>query len=289
MFNQTWYYGTIRKYIILFGTLFNNIYVNREDASGELIQTLKVPLTYAPKEKMLARLQGDPNLNRPIAMSLPAMSFEITGMAYDSDRKLNTVNKFVQAIDTAATTKQKFQYNPVPYNINLNLNIMVKNAEDGNKILEQILPFFTPEWSATLNLVPELDIKHDIPVVLNTIDIQDVYEGAFIERKTLIWTISFTLKGYIFGPVKKQSIIKIANTSIYPVAREEDFADAIDVLPTTAAEVVTVQPGVTANNLPVGIDQNGLLTGRPASNSIPIGQISANSNYGFIIDFDKGT
>jgi hypothetical protein len=289
MFNQTWYYGTIRKYIILFGTLFNDLYVNREDANGELIQTLKVPLTYAPKEKMLARLQGDPNLDRPIAMSLPAMSFEITGMSYDSDRKLNTVNKFVQAIDTAATTSQKFQYNPVPYNINLNLNIMVKNAEDGNKILEQILPYFTPEWSVTLNLVPELSIKHDIPVVLNTIDLQDVYEGAFIERKTLIWTLSFTLKGYIFGPIKKQSIIKIANTALYPVAREEDFTDAIDTLPTTAAETVKVQPGVTANNKPVGIDKNGLLTGLPASNSIPIGQISANSNYGFIIDFDKGT
>ena len=109
MFNQTWYYGTIRKYIILFGTLFNNIYVNREDANGELVQTLKVPLTYAPKEKMLARLQGDPNLNRPIAMSLPAMSFEITGMVYDPARKLATVNKFVQAIDPAATSKQKFQ------------------------------------------------------------------------------------------------------------------------------------------------------------------------------------
>lgn len=289
MFNQTWYYGTIRKYIILFGTLFNNIYVNREDANGELIQTLKIPLTYAPKEKMLARLQGDPNLNRPFAMLLPAMSFEITGMTYDSTRKLNTVNKFVQAIDADATTKQKFQYNPVPYNINLNLNIMVKNAEDGNKILEQILPYFTPEWSATLNLVPELDIKHDIPIILNTIDIQDVYEGAFIERKTLIWTLSFTLKGYIFGPVRKQSIIKIANTSLYPVARAEDFNDVVGVLPTTSAEVVTVQPGVTSNNQPVGIDQNGLLTGLPASNSIPIDQISANSNYGFIIDFDKGT
>lgn len=289
MFNQTWYYGTIRKYIILFGTLFNNIYVNREDASGELIQTLKIPLTYAPKEKMLARLQGDPNLNRPFAMLLPAMSFEITGMTYDSTRKLNTVNKFVQAIDTSATTSQKFQYNPVPYNINLNLNIMVKNAEDGNKILEQILPYFTPEWSATLNLVPELDIKHDIPIILNTIDIQDVYEGAFIERKTLIWTLSFTLKGYIFGPVRKQSIIKFANTSLYPVARAEDFNDVVGVLPTTSAEVVTVQPGVTSNNQPVGIDQNGLLTGIPASNSIPLDQISANSNYGFIIDFDKGT
>jgi len=289
MFNQTWYYGTIRKYIILFGTLFNNIYVNREDANGELIQTLKIPLTYAPKEKMLARLQGDPNLNRPFAMLLPAMSFEITGMTYDSTRKLNTVNKFVQAIDADATTKQKFQYNPVPYNINLNLNIMVKNAEDGNKILEQILPYFTPEWSATLNLVPELDIKHDIPIILNTIDIQDVYEGAFIERKTLIWTLSFTLKGYIFGPVRKQSIIKFANTSLYPVARAEDFNDVVGVLPTTSAEVVTVQPGVTSNNQPVGIDQNGLLTGIPASNSIPLDQISANSNYGFIIDFDKGT
>ena len=205
MFGSTWYNGTLRKYIILFGTLFNNVYINRQLNSGQIAQTIKVPLTYSPKEKMLARLKGDPNLNRPVAMTLPVMSFEILGMEYDPTRKLNTINKFVN-IKNTDKSQQKFQYNPVPYNIQFNLNIMVKNAEDGNRILEQILPYFTPEWTATVNLVPDMGIKLDIPIILDSVDMQDSYEGDFGERRAMIWTLSFILKGYIFGPTKKQKV-----------------------------------------------------------------------------------
>ena len=274
MFGATWYYGTLRKYIILFGTLFNNIYINRQLTNGQTVQTIKVPLTYSPKEKMLARLKGDPNLNRPIAMSLPVMSFEIIGMEYDPMRKLNTVNKFVNVKNTDKS-QQKFQYNPVPYNIEFNLNIMVKNAEDGNRILEQILPYFTPEWTATVNLVPDMGIKLDIPVILNSVDMQDTYEGDFGERRAMTWTLTFILKGYIFGPTKKQKIIKFANTNLY-ISGANNISDDLGNI--TYSESVKVSPGMLAN-------------GSPTSNSslsVSADEITIDDNYGFIIDFDRG-
>jgi len=273
MFNQTWYYGTIRKYIILFGTLFNDVYINRTNADGETVQTLKIPLTYAPKEKMLSRLQGDPTLTRPVAMQLPIMSFEITGMEYDPARKLNTVNRFA-SLTSSSKDQQKFQYNPVPYNIFLNLNIMVKNAEDGNRILEQILPFFTPEWTTTLNLVPELDIKYDIPVILDSVEMQDVYDGNFTERRTLIWNLSFVLKGYIFGPVKKQKVIKIATTN-FKVPTTNTIEQGIGN--TATLEYLTVKPGLLANGLPTS----------NSSLSISVDGITVDDNYGFIIQFEE--
>lgn len=274
MFGATWYNGTLRKYIILFGTLFNNVYINRQLNSGQLAQTIKVPLTYSPKEKMLARLKGDPNLNRPIAMSLPVMSFEILGMEYDPTRKLNTINKFVN-LKTADKSQQKFQYNPVPYNIQFNLNIMVKNAEDGNRILEQILPYFTPEWTATVNLVPDMGIKLDIPIILDSVDMQDSYEGDFGERRAMVWTLSFILKGYIFGPTKKQKIIKFANTNLY-ISAANNIADDLGNI--TYSESIKIKPGLLAN-------------GSPTSNSslsIATDEITLEDNYGFIIDFDRG-
>lgn len=274
MFGSTWYYGTLRKYIILFGTLFNNIYINRQLTNGETVQTIRVPLTYSPKEKMLARLKGDPNLNRPVAMHLPVMSFEILGMEYDPSRKLNTVNKFVN-VKSPDKSQQKFQYNPVPYNIEFNLSIMVKNAEDGNRILEQILPYFTPEWTATLNLVPEMGIKLDVPVILNSVDMQDTYEGDFIERRAMTWTLSFILKGYIFGPVKKQKIIKFANTNLY-ISGANNISD--DIGNVVYSESIKVSPGLLANGSPTS---NAELT-------ISADEITLEDNYGFIIEFDRG-
>jgi hypothetical protein len=274
MFGSTWYYGTLRKYIILFGTLFNNVYINRQLNSGQLAQTIKVPLTYSPKEKMLARLKGDPNLNRPVAMSLPVMSFEILGMEYDPTRKLNTINKFVNTKNTDKS-QQKFQYNPVPYNIQFNLNIMVKNAEDGNRILEQILPYFTPEWTATVNLVPDMGIKLDVPIILNSVDMQDSYEGDFGERRAMVWTLSFILKGYIFGPTKKQKVIKFANTNLY-ISAANNIADDLGNI--TYSESIKIKPGLLAN-------------GSPTSNSslsVATDEITLEDNYGFIIDFDRG-
>ena len=215
MFGLTFGHGTMRKYIIYFGTLFNNIWVKRYDSGGNLIQNMKVPLNYGPREKFLARLDGNPDLQRPIAMQLPRMSFEITGVYYDAARKLPMTNK-ITAPDPSDPNGVLYQYMPVPYNIDITLSIMVKNAEDGTYIIEQILPYFNPMWSATLNLVPEMGIKHDIPITLDNVVCEDTYEGDFMTRRAIIWTLNFTLKGYFFGPSisANTGIIKEIDTNI---------------------------------------------------------------------------
>jgi hypothetical protein len=160
---------------------------------------MKVPLNYGPHEKFLARLEGNPDLQRPIAMQLPRMAFEITGITYDANRKFPLTNK-ITAPDPNNSTGVLYQYMPVPYNIDMTLKIMTKNAEDGTYIIEQILPYFNPMWSATLNLIPEMNIKHDIPITLDNIVCEDTYEGDFLTRRAIIWTLNFTIKGYFFGP-----------------------------------------------------------------------------------------
>ena len=215
MFGNTFGHGTLRKYIIYFGTLFNNIWIKRYDSNDTLIQNMKVPLNYGPRDKFLARLDGNPDLQRPIAIQLPRMSFEVTNITYDSTRKLPLTNK-ITAPNPNDPTGVIYQYMPVPYNLDITLSIMVKNAEDGTYIIEQILPYFNPMWSATLNLVPELGIKHDIPITLDNIVCEDTYEGDFMTRRAIIWTLNFTLKGYFFGPTisANTGIIKEINTNI---------------------------------------------------------------------------
>lgn len=269
MFGHTWYFSTIRKYVILFGTLFNDIHITRTNATGTTTHLLKVPLSYAPKEKMLVRFEGDPNIDRETAVLLPRMSFEMTNVSYDSSRKLNTLGKVVVK-DTNAN-KLKYQYNPVPYNFDFTLYVYVKNAEDATKIIEQILPFFTPEWTSTVNLIPEMGITMDIPVILNNISIEDTYEGDFKERRALIWTINFTLKGYIYGPVKKNAVIKFANTTFY-IPTIENLRDAVGN--TSPIDRVTVAPGLDANGNPTS----------NASISIDRNLIEADDDFGFITD-----
>lgn len=273
MFGQTWSHDTIRKYVILFGTLFDSIYINRKNSSGETVQTLKIPLNYGPKEKFLARLNQDSTLNQSTAMSLPRMAFEITTMNYAAERKPNTINRLTKA--NADLNKASYQYAPVPYDFTFSLYIMVKNAEDGTQIIEQILPYFTPEWTATVNLVPAINGKYDIPIILNDVSMEDTYEGNFETRRAIIYTLTFTLKGWVFGPTKSAEIIKEINVDVrIPESR------AIPIVANTAtgnSVVVTVSPGLDAN-------------GNPTSNSIisvPADQISLNDNYGYIIDFEE--
>ncbi len=271
MFGLDFYHGSIRKYVTLFGTLFNDIRITREDSSGNNYQTLRVPIGYGPKQKALARLDQDPNLNRKYAVLLPRMAFELTNMNYASERKLQTINRN-RAIDSTDPTKQKYQYNPVPYDLMFSLYILSKNAEDGTRILEQILPFFTPEWTATVNLVPEMDIKMDIPVVLLDVVSQDIYEDNFTTRRTLMWTINFILKGYVFGPVRSSGIINIANTNFFDASIVDNIDDAPGTV-NTALDRTTVSPGLLANGSPTS----------NASATVPVSQIMANDNYGYII------
>mgnify|MGYP003705902349 CR=1 FL=1 len=274
MFGQTFYHGTLRKYVILFGTLFNNIWVNREDENGAVKQSFKVPLSYGPREKFLARINGlnaDDPMTQPFATVLPRMGFEITGFNYAPERKLSTINKFVRAPVATDQDKMKYQYNPVPYDIQFSLSIFVKNTTDGTKIIEQILPYFTPEWTTTVQLVADPDITLDVPLVLGNVAQDDVYEGSFEERRSLIWTVDFTMKGFFFGPNKKSEVIKLANTQLYDASLFTDIDDAVGNV--TPVSKINVYPGQLANGAPT---TNAQLT-------IDKSEISSNENFGYII------
>ena len=259
MFGRTFYHDTLRKYVILFGTLFNDIQINREDTSGNVKQVVKVPLAYGPREKFLARIDGidggrDPQ-EFPFSIVLPRMGFEITSFNYAPERKLSTRNKFTEVpFNDDNGKRKKYQYNPVPYDINFTLSIFVKNTTDGTRIIEQILPFFTPEWTSTVQLVddPPIDVTLDIPLVLTGVSQDDVYEGSYEERRSLIWSLDFTMKGYFFGPVYQQGVIKLANTQIFDATLYDTITDAptgTDPVLDVAARI-TNQPGLLANNQP---------------------------------------
>jgi hypothetical protein len=274
MFGHTFYHETLRKYIILFGTLFNDIYIQRNDNSGTNIQTFKIPISYAPRDKILSRLDTDPGLNRQTAITLPRLSFEMSAMNYDPDRKLNTIQKNVALIkrsdgneNAEEKSNLKSVYNPVPYTMNFSLYIYVKNAEDGTKIMEQILPFFTPDWTATVNLLPEMNMTYDIPTILNSVSTEDIYEGDFITRRALIHTLEFTMKGYVFGPVSKSGVVTLANTNFFIDERADTTGSS-----TTVVESIDTKPGLLANGSPTS---NATLTvGRD--------QIDANDNFGYV-------
>lgn len=245
MFGHVFYHDTIRKYVILFGTLFNDVYIRKTDGV-DTTQTIKVPISYGPKQKFLARLTQDPQLNRPVAIQLPRMGFELTKISYASERKLPTINKI--AVQNASDPgKLSYQYMPVPYDLDFNLYIMVKQARDGTRILEQILPFFTPDWTATLNLDSTMQHKYDVPVILNNVSNEDSYEGNFVERRALIWTLTFTLKGYIFGPTRTSKSIKNVGINLYNVGTATDMNSAVGN--TQVSEIITTIPTVAGKTL----------------------------------------
>ena len=269
MFGRTWNHDSLRKYIIVFGTVFNDIYINRLSATGEVLQTLKVPLTYGPKEKVLSRLDQNPTMDNQVAIVLPRISFEMTSLEYDTTRKLNTLNKLTKQSATAGTDDEvKYQYQPVPYDMQFEMSILVKNSEDGTRIIEQIVPYFTPAFTVSVNVVPEVDSARDIPIILNNISSQDQYEGNFEQRRAMIWTLNFTLKGYLYGPSKKSKLIKLAETTF---RLPEDVATG-NTTNTSNTIVVASRPGLTAN---------GVATSNVAA-SIDYDEIISTNNYGFI-------
>ena len=265
-----YYHGIIRKYIVSFGTLFNNLYINRVNSSNNAIQSFKVPLSYGPKEKFLSRVDGDPDLNRPFAMVLPRMAFELVTISYDPERKLNTLNKTV-AQNPSNPDQVYYQYQPVPYNLGITLDIMTKNTDDATRIVEQILPYFAPQWTVTMNLIPNLGLKVDVPIVLNTTSMQDTYEGDYINRRAIVWSLGFTMKAQLFGPVKKSKVIKQAITNLYTTTYDENTIGTAPI-----DERITVTPGLLANGSPT---TDPTLT-------IDKALIKATDNYDYIIEFD---
>jgi len=208
MFGTYFYHQTSRKMVVAFGTLFNNIEVRRTDSADAVVEIIKIPLSYGPKDKMLVRISQDPNLNPKVALTVPRMGFELTSMTYDGARKLNTMGRNVKK----GTTGLKKQFNPVPYNWDFSLYVFVKNAEDGTQILEQILPFFTPDFTVTMTLVSGMTIKMDIPLVLNSVTSEDSYEGDFATRRSIIWTLSFLMKGYLYPSITDNA--KVITSSV---------------------------------------------------------------------------
>ena len=209
MLGQTFYHQTIRKYVALFGTLFNDINIEKKDSGGNVLSRQKVPISYGPKQKFLIRLREDPSLDRQVAIQLPRLAFEMSGIAYDPIRKLNTIGTLTHKETINGERNIKKMFNPSPYILDFSLYAFVENAEDGTQILEQILPFFTPEFNVSVNILTDMGIKLDIPIVLQSATSEDSYEGEFSARRTIIWTINFMLKGFIYPDIKSgQSIIK---------------------------------------------------------------------------------
>ena len=214
MLGQQFYHESIRKVIVSFGTMFNNINLVRKDNSGNISQSMKVPLAYGPREKFLVRLNEDADLTKQVAITLPRIGFEIQNLEYDSARKLNRVQRF-KKVKGAQAKQLDAQYMPVPYNLSIELYVMAKQSDDALQIVEQILPYFQPDYTLTINDNVSMDSKRDVPIVLNSISYEDNYQGDFTTRRALIYTLSFTAKFYLYGPVTSSKVIKTVQVDQY--------------------------------------------------------------------------
>ena len=242
MFGQHFYHKQIRNAVIAFGTIFNNINIRRLDSSGNPLQAIRVPLSYAPKEKFIARLDQQSDLtgtDSKVALTLPRMSFDITGYAYDPTRKLNKNQKISVAKNTSGDNKRvNTQFSPVPYDVSFDLNIYTATSDDGLQIIEQILPYFQPDYTVTMIMDRSyMDTKRDIPFILESVDYEDSYTGALTDRRRIIYTIKFTAKIYLYGPITTSAIIRNAEADMY--------SNTSDANP-SRSQRVTVTPNPTS-------------------------------------------
>ena len=222
---EYFYHEILRRTIISFGTLFNGITIKHKDDSDDTVSEIKVPLAYGPTQKFLARLEQSADLNKPVQMTLPRMSFEFIGLNYDSTRKVTTTQQFITRLSSDKTSEKK-AYLPVPYNMQFELSIMTKLNDDMLQITEQILPYFQPAYNLSINLVDTIGEKRDVPVVLDNITMNDDYEGDFSTRRALIYTLRFTAKTYLFGPVSSATKDIIKKVSISYTAADSSGPDS---------------------------------------------------------------
>ena len=216
MIGKNYYNEGIRKLTIAFGQLFNNIIIENTSSTGAVTKRMRVPLAYAPKEKFLVRLEQQANLqdDREFAITLPRLGFEITGLAYDATRKLTKMQKTVRVKSNEEGKKMNFNYTPVPYNISFSLYSFTATAENGLQIVEQILPFFQPDYTVSIKVIPEMNLVRDVPIILNSVNYEDTYNGEFTQRRAVIYTLNFTAKTYIYGPMSNQGIIKTVQADL---------------------------------------------------------------------------
>ena len=266
---EYFYNEILRKTVIAFGSLFNSISIQHKNSSNQVVSVIKVPLAYGPTQKFLARVNQSPDLNKSVAMTLPRMSFEFIGLTYDSSRKVTTTQTFT-AKDSTNGTETKKVFMPVPYNMQFELSIMSKLNDDALQIIEQILPYFQPAYNITVELVEGINEKRDIPIVLENVTMQDDYEGDFTTRRVLLYTLRFTAKTYLFGPlssatkdlVKKITVNYLTGTNTDNTTRE--------VVYSTEPRAIKNYTGIVVTNLSKDITETDTLITVNDANSISV-------------------
>lgn len=248
--NPYFYRQSLRRNAAAFMSLFSDIWIQKLDGNGVIQSTFKIPIAYGPRQKWLGRLEGNPDLNKPVAMSLPRIGAEIVGMNYAPDRKLNSTKKIVAPyslannVTTANTangdpSSASFDFVPVPMDIQWRLDVMTQGTDDSNQIIEQILPFFTPEWVNRVRLIDELDVEFNMPVVFQNMSLYDSYkDGNMQEKRVMVWSLMFIQKAYFIGPPHTRKIIKISKGDIYMANTTTWIAEA------------NTSPGMLANGSP---------------------------------------
>lgn len=268
MLSTSFYHSLIKKYVVIFGTLFNNIKIQRYNDSGAVSQNIKVPIAYGPREKFLARVEANPSGIATQAILLPRIGFELTGIQYAPDRKLQTTIATYSASNVSGNSVYRKVYQPVPYDLEFTLSVIARSTEDATRIVEQILPYFTPEWTVSARLLTGFDTVTDIPIILNSVNIEDNYDTEFKTRRTLIYTLRFTLKGYFFGPTTNAKIIKFSTVQLHTPNGEISSANTDN-----PAVVLTVQPGM---------DANGVATTNAAA-TVSYFEIDENDDWDYIV------
>jgi hypothetical protein len=245
---EYFYNEILRKTVISFGTLFNNISIKHTDSSDNVVSVIKVPLAYGPTQKFLARLEQTPDLNKPIQITLPRMSFEFTGLTYDASRKVTTTQTFTTGLDSDGKEIKKV-YMPVPYNMQFELSIMSKLNDDALQIVEQILPYFQPAYNLSIKLIDNISEKRDIPIILENITMQDDYEGDFTNRRVLIYTLRFTAKTYLFGPVSSATKDIIKKSTISYITGESTSTPTRSISYTAEPRAIKNYTGIVVTNI----------------------------------------
>ena len=209
MFGTYFYNETIRRSVSIFGTLFNNIKVKKTKSDGTVLTEQLVPISYSSKQKFLQRLAEEPNLSdgNRTQISLPRMAFQVTGFEYDQARQQNKLIRHAKTTLESNGEDRKFQYNPAPYNLNFTLSVLAKNMSDALQITEQILPYFQPEYTVTMKMIDSMSDVRDVPIILNSVSMDDQFEGTFEERRVIEFNLEFTMKLYFFFPVYTGDVI----------------------------------------------------------------------------------
>ena len=199
-------HSQLERYLTSFGLVFNRLTVARTDASGGEQQRFVVPIHYAPKSKWFTREKEDPNFTQGVAITVPQMSYQITGFSYDGERKAVTMNQVT--IPGTNPSKPSRLYAPVPYKLTIQLSLLVKNQLDGLQIVEQIFPLFTPDLAFMVNTIPGTPIFDQ--VVLSLLDVRnsDNFEGDISPRREITWDLTFEMRVNFWGPSRKQSRIE---------------------------------------------------------------------------------